>query len=122
MKILICEDDEIMLKAISFKLNRDGYEITSAKNGKIASEMIISQDFDLVITDHLMPYINGFELINMIRQEFKKTMPIIMLSRIGQEESVVEALKAGADDYITKPFSPNELSIRIQKLIIKNQK
>ena len=119
MKILVCEDDEIILKAIIFKLNHDGYEVTGAKDGKIASEIIKNQEFDLIITDQLMPYISGFELINIIRQDFKKTTPIIMLSRVGQEDSVVEALKAGADDYITKPFSSIELSIRIKKLIMR---
>ena len=119
MKILICEDDDMMLKAVEFKLTREDHEIISAKNGKDGSELLKKEQFDMLITDLLMPYVSGLELINLIRNELKLDLPIIMLSKVGQEDTVLEALNMGADDYITKPFSPNELSIRIKKLAIR---
>ena len=115
MKILICDDDFMMLKAIEHRLLKDGYEIISAADGKIASEKIKSENFDLIITDMLMPYFSGLEIINLVRNELKIDTRIIVLSKLGNDDSIIEAFKLGADDYMTKPFSPNELSIRVKR-------
>ncbi len=119
MKILVCEDDFMMIKAIEHKLQREGYEVVIANDGRNASEKIKGDDYDLIITDLLMPFTGGLELINMIRNELKKTTPIIVLSKVGNEETIIEAFKLGADDYLTKPFSPNELSIRVKRFLLK---
>ncbi len=119
MKILVCEDDFMMIKAIEHKLQRDGYAVEVANDGRIAVEKIKSTDFDLIITDLLMPFTGGLELINMTRNEIGKTTPIIVLSKVGNEETIIEAFKLGADDYLTKPFSPNELSIRVKRFLLK---
>jgi DNA-binding response OmpR family regulator len=66
-----------------------------------------------------MPFTGGLELINMIRNELGKSTPIIVLSKVGSEETIIEAFKLGADDYLTKPFSPNELSIRVKRFLLK---
>jgi len=66
-----------------------------------------------------MPFVGGLELINTVRNELLLKMPIIVLSRLGNEDTIIEAFKLGADDYITKPFSPNEVSIRVKRLLIK---
>lgn len=119
MKILICEDDEMMINVIDYKLKKDGYETEKAIDGKKAADLIKQNDFNLIITDLLMPYMSGLELVNLIRNDLKKTTPIIVLSKIGLEETVLKAFELGADDYMVKPFSPNELSVRAKRLLMK---
>ncbi|MEI6349271.1 MAG: response regulator transcription factor [Bacteroidota bacterium] len=119
MKALICEDDEIMMKAISHKLSRDGIEIIEAIDGKMAIEKINEFEFDIIITDLMMPFLNGMEIINHVRQVKELKTPIVVLSKVGLENTVLDAFRLGADDYITKPFSPSELSIRIKRLLMK---
>lgn len=119
MKILVCEDDYMVIKAIEHKLTRDGLEVDVANDGRAASEKIKSNEYDLIITDLLMPFTGGLELINLIREDLKKATPIIVLSKVGNEETIIEAFKIGADDYLTKPFSPNELSIRVKRFLVK---
>lgn len=118
MKVLICDDDIMIRKAIEFKLSRENYELEFASDGKAAAERVREEEFDLIISDLLMPYIGGLEMINLVRNELKRNTPIIVLSRLGDEETVLEAFNLGADDYLTKPFNPNELLIRIKKILI----
>lgn len=119
MKILVCEDDYMVIKAIEHKLTREGYEVDIANDGRMATEKIKTHAYDLVITDLLMPFSGGLELINLMKNELKKETPIIVLSKVGNEETIIEAFKLGADDYLTKPFSPNELSIRVKRFLIR---
>lgn len=119
MKILVCDDDVIMVKAIEHKLKSDGYEIDIAVDGIQASEKIAKNEYDLIMTDLLMPFFGGLELVNKVRNEMNLKVPIIVLTRIGNEDTIIEAFKLGADDYVTKPFSPNELSIRVRRLLIR---
>ncbi len=119
MKILVAEDEAIMLKTIDFRLRKDGHEVFLAEDGRQAIEYIDSFGPDLIITDIMMPYTSGLEIIGFVRKSQGKRIPIIILSAMGQEDVVLEAFQLGADDYITKPFSPNELSVRVKRLIIK---
>ncbi len=121
MRILVCEDDYMVLKTIEFKLKRDGYTVLTAKDGKEASEIIRKEQLDLIITDLLMPFMNGQELIFMVRNDLKLNTPIIVLSKIGLEDTVLKAFELGADDYVVKPFSPLELGIRVKKQLIKRK-
>lgn len=115
-QILLAEDDELILKTLEHKLTKDGYEVVLTRNGKEAIENIKSSTFDLIITDIMMPFASGLEIINAVNESNKK-IPVIVLSSLGQEETVVEAFNLGADDFIVKPFSPIELSIRIKKIL-----
>ena len=115
-QILLAEDDELILKTLEHKLTKDGYEVVLTRNGKEAIENIKSSTFDLIITDIMMPFASGLEIINAVNENNKKT-PVIVLSSLGQEETVVEAFNLGADDFIVKPFSPIELAIRIKKIL-----
>ena len=117
MKILVCEDDFMMLKTVEHKLIREGYEVELAQDGKIAFNLLKEKHFDLVVTDLLMPYSTGLEIIDLLRNQLKLNTPIIVLSKVGMEKTVLQAFDMGTDDYIVKPFSPNELSIRIKRLI-----
>lgn len=104
-----------MLKTIELRLKKDGHEVIATDNGRQALEYIEEHKPDLIITDIMMPYTSGLEIVSKVRQELKNT-PVIVLSSMGQENVVLEAFNLGADDYITKPFSPNELSIRVKRL------
>jgi PleD family two-component response regulator len=121
IRVLVCEDDHMMLKLIEHKMASEGYEIVLAKDGKNASELLKKNDYDLIVTDLLMPYMTGLELITFVRSKLSKNTPIIVLSRIGLENTVLKAFELGADDYIVKPFSPNELLIRAKKLLSKKK-
>ncbi|MEQ8686474.1 MAG: response regulator transcription factor [Imperialibacter sp.] len=118
VKILICEDDEALSSLIRFKLSRAGYRNCElAADGKKAKEMIQDNEYDLVITDIHMPYASGLELTTYIRVELKRKTPIIILSSEGVENTVLQSFKLGINDFLTKPFSPQELVIRVKKLL-----
>ena len=114
MKILVAEDEPMMLKTIELRLKKDGHTVVATDNGRDALEKIGSEQLDLVITDIMMPYSSGLEIVSRVKQ-LEKKIPVIVLSAMGQENVVVEAFNLGADDYITKPFSPNELSMRVKR-------
>lgn len=115
MKVLIAEDDELMLKTLEFRLKRDNHEVILARDGKEALSMIDTHLPDLVITDIMMPYSSGMEIVGYIKQKHQNKIRVIILSGMGQENVILEAFRLGADDYITKPFSPNELSVRVNR-------
>jgi DNA-binding response OmpR family regulator len=117
MRILIAEDEPIIRKTIELKLKKDGHELIVTCNGREAIAAMDQQLPDLVITDIMMPYSSGLEVVGFVKQKDKK-VPVIVLSSMGQEHVVLEAFKLGADDFITKPFSPNELSMRIRRFSI----
>ena len=122
MKILVCEDDVMTQKAIEHKLKSEAYEVEKASDGEEALKILEEKDIDLLITDLHMPKLDGLELINYLRNEKNKNIPIIMLTRVGVEETVLKAFELGADDYVTKPFSPNELILRVKKVLLKVKK
>lgn len=117
MKILVAEDEPIMLKTIELRLKKDGHEVITSTDGRQAMEQIEAHDPDLIITDIMMPYSSGLEIVSKVKKGTYRNVPIIVLSAMGQENVVVDAFNLGADDYITKPFSPNELSLRVKRLI-----
>jgi len=120
MKILIIEDEELMRKTLEFRLKKDGYEVQLAKDGREGVEMGQSGEFDLIISDIMMPFVSGLEIVSRIRANPKtRETPIIMLSAVGLENVILEAFELGADDFITKPFNLSELSIRVRKHIKK---
>lgn len=115
MKILIADDDPIMLRTLELKLKRDGHQVITTSDGREALKEIENQSADLIITDIMMPFSSGLEIVAKVKGGDKK-IPVIVLSAMGQENVVLEAFNLGADDYITKPFSPGELSLRIKRL------
>ncbi len=115
MTILVAEDDMIMLKTIELRLKKDGHTIIISQDGREALKKIDELSPDLVITDIMMPFSSGLEIIGAVKKRLGKKIPVIVLSAMGQENVVLEAFQLGADDYITKPFSPNELSMRVKR-------
>jgi two-component system response regulator VicR len=118
MLILIAEDDELILRTVEHKLVKEGHEVVLTRNGREAIEKINELDLDLVVTDIMMPFASGIEILSAIKS-IEKKIPVIVLSSMGQEEVVVDAFDLGASDFMVKPFSPNELILRIKRLINK---
>lgn len=115
---MIAEDDELILKTIEHKLLKEGHEVILTRNGKEAIETLKEKDVDLTITDIMMPFASGIEILSAIKS-MGKDVPVIMLSSMGQEEVVLNAFDLGASDFIVKPFSPSELMLRVKRFLSK---
>jgi len=121
MKILIAEDEAMMLAALEKNLSDEGYEVIAVQDGSEALKVLETDTPDLIITDIMMPYTSGMEVIGVVKSNTDKNIPIIVLSAMGQESVVMDAFQLGADDFLTKPFNPNELSLRVKRLLMKNK-
>ncbi|TDW97548.1 response regulator [Dinghuibacter silviterrae] len=117
-KILIIDDNDIVQMVLQKILVKEGYSVDVAVNGKEGLTFIDQEEYDLIITDLMMPYANGFEIISKIRQHPKgRHAPVIIISSVTQEDSVSEGFKLGADDYLKKPITGKELILRVKRLI-----
>ena len=115
-RILIVEDDPVILEGLEEKLGREGYEIASARDGEEAKEKLSEEPPDLVILDLMLPRVDGLSVLRWFR-EHNTDVPVLILSARGQEGDKVEGLRAGADDYLAKPFGLDELIARIEALL-----
>ena len=118
-RILVVDDEERMVRFIHLNLEHDGFRVIDAFNGSQALERLRTGMPDLVILDVMMPDIDGFEVLKTIR-EFS-TVPVIMLTAKSEEEDRVRGLEYGADDYVTKPFSPRELVSRVRAVLRRTE-
>jgi two-component system response regulator VicR len=117
-KVLLIEDDDIMRMAIGNILKREGFEIVVAKDGLEAFDKLDNEEYDLVITDLMMPHATGFDMVSRLRSKLDKThVGIIICSSINNKETVAEAYKLGADYYMEKPVIPSELITRVGMLL-----
>lgn len=120
-KILIAEDEVLMLKALEFKLKKDGYQVDVASDGRQAMDKVKSETYDLILTDIMMPFVGGMEILSYVKNDpIKKSTPVLLISAVGLENVVLEGFSLGADDFIYKPFNLNELSVRIKRYIKQN--
>jgi DNA-binding response OmpR family regulator len=120
-KILIVEDDRDLLRLLSFHLTASGYSVFSAENGIEAVETYASGRPDLVLLDILLPRIDGWEVCRRIRQEDPdRNTPIIILTALAEVENKLKGFALGADDYITKPFSLSELTVRVKRVLSRS--
>lgn len=117
--ILVVDDEARMVRFIQLNLEHDGFQVISAYNGREALEQVRSQLPNLVLLDVMMPDLDGFEVLKRIREQ--STVPIIMLTAKGEEDDRVRGLELGADDYITKPFSPRELVSRVRAVLRRTE-
>lgn len=120
-KILIVDDEPLIRDALAFKLTKDGYEVDTAEDGEKAIQKIEAQEYAIIISDIMMPFISGFELVKILKERGTDA-PVLMLTSLNSETAVLKAFDLGADDFMTKPFSPNELSVRIKKLLKSSDK
>ncbi|MFD0760464.1 response regulator transcription factor [Lutibacter aestuarii] len=116
-KVVLAEDNSTLSLLLKFRLEKEGYELLIAENGKEAIELIETHEPQLILTDIMMPFISGLEVISHVRNKLKVQTPIIVFSAAGQEEMVLKAFNLGANDFMGKPFSPNELVIRVKRLL-----
>lgn len=113
-KVLVIDDEPMLIEAVEAYLKKSGYLVTTAKDGKEALEKFRQVNPDMVLLDLMLPFISGEEICQTIRRESR--IPIIMLTAKVTEDDKINGLNLGADDYITKPFSPRELVARVNSL------
>ena len=116
--LLVADDDEDILALVQFRLARSGYEVVVARDGEEALRLIREQQPDLAVLDWMMPKATGLEVLRTMRAASETAgIPVVLLTARANEADVQEGLAAGADDYIAKPFSPQELASRVQAII-----
>jgi DNA-binding response OmpR family regulator len=118
-KILVVDDEERMVRFIRLNLEHDGFQVIEAFRGQQALDLVRTQLPDLILLDVMMPDMDGFEVLRLIRES--SNVPVIMLTAKGEEDDRVRGLEIGADDYITKPFSPRELVSRVRAVLRRVQ-
>lgn len=119
-KVLVVDDEKLIVKGVRFSLEQDGYEVTCAYDGEEALEAARNQQFDIILLDVMLPKLTGFEVCQQIR-EFSN-VPIIMLTAKGEDMDKILGLEYGADDYITKPFNILEVKARMKAIIRRTNK
>jgi DNA-binding response OmpR family regulator len=117
-KIVLAEDNSVLSLLLKFRLEKEGYKLLIAVDGKQAIELIEEHNPELILTDIMMPFVSGLEVISHIRNKLNTQTPIIVFSSAGQEEIVLKAFDLGATDFMSKPFSPHELVIRVKRLLV----
>ncbi|MFA5350001.1 MAG: response regulator, partial [Candidatus Omnitrophota bacterium] len=117
-KILIVEDEKDIIKMLEYNLKKEGFKVIAARDGEDALDLALREYPDLILLDLMLPGIDGLEVCRTLRKDTKTApIPIIMLTAKSQESDKVVGLELGADDYITKPFSPRELIARIKAVL-----
>jgi two-component system KDP operon response regulator KdpE len=118
-RILVVDDEERMVRFIRMNLEHDGFQVSEAFNGRQAVQKLRDVNPDLILLDVMMPDLDGFEVLEMIREI--SNVPVIMLTAKGEEDDRVRGLELGADDYVTKPFSPRELVSRARAVLRRTE-
>ena len=118
---MVADDDRVVRRIVVTKLSGLGYDVTDVEDGQEALELLEGgQVPNLLITDSLMPRMNGLQLVRALRENSNPdlaTLPIIMLTSRQGEQDIIEGLEAGVDDYVIKPFSPDELAARVRTVL-----
>jgi DNA-binding response OmpR family regulator len=116
--VLIADDEDDIRELVSYRLTNSGFDVLEAADGEEALDLSLEHRPDLAILDVMMPRIDGYELARRLRQEEQtRRMPIILLTARSQETDVARGFESGADDYVRKPFSPQELAARVQAIL-----
>lgn len=120
MKILVVDDERLIVKGLKYSLEADGATVDAAYDGEEAFEKIKSETYDVVLLDLMLPKMSGYEVCSKVR-EFSD-VPIIMLTAKGEDDDKIAGLNYGADDYMTKPFNVNEVKARINAILRRSKK
>ena len=116
--VLVADDDADILALVTFRLERGGYEVVAANDGEEALRLALERAPDLAVLDVMMPKLDGYEVTTRLRQnERTRRMPVILLTARVQEADIARGFEVGADDYVKKPFSPQELGARVQAIL-----
>ncbi|HTY27627.1 MAG TPA: response regulator transcription factor [Mycobacterium sp.] len=116
-RVLIADDDTVVRDVVRRYLERDGLEVTVAGDGSEALRVLGTQRIDVAVLDVMMPGPSGLSLCRTLRQSGDYSVPVILLTALGEEDDRIAGLEAGADDYLTKPFSPRELALRVRSVL-----
>jgi two-component system phosphate regulon response regulator PhoB len=117
-RILVVDDEEDILELVRYNLAREGFQVECAATGEGALKKVGSDNFDLIVLDLMLPRIDGLEVARHLKKNARtQQIPIVMLTAKGEEADVVAGLEIGADDYVTKPFSPRVLTARIRAVL-----
>src|SRR6476469_1289852 len=116
-RVMIADDDNVVRDVVRRYLERDGLEVSIAHDGKEALRLLGTQRIDVAVLDVMMPGQDGLTLCRTLRQRGDYSIPVILLTALGEEDDRIAGLEAGADDYLTKPFSPRELALRVRSLL-----
>ena len=123
LKILVAEDQPHVRNLMEYKLKNSGYTVIAVEDGRAALQKAEELIPDLILLDVMMPLMTGFEVLSALRHNEKtRDIPILMVTAVSTEEEVLKGLKLGADDYITKPFSPNELAARVKTTLLRRRR
>ncbi len=123
VRVMVAEDDDEMSHVLDFLLRREGFHVRMVRDGRDALRVIATEDpCDLVVMDVMMPFASGLQVVRELRQNPAWALvPVLMVSGKGAENDVVAALRAGADDYLTKPFRPRELVARVRAQLARQR-
>lgn len=117
-RILLCDDDDLLIDLLEYRLGARGFEVLVARDGGEAVALAETEDLDAVVLDAMMPVMDGHQVLRRLRSNEKTgTVPVIMLTARRQQEDIVGALDLGANDYLVKPFIPDELIARLTRLL-----
>ena len=117
-RIMIADDNPMIARLVAAKLKGQGYEVDVVTDGTQAMEVALKSPPDLCILDVMMPGMDGFEVLHALREDPRfKSIPIILLTSLGEDSHSVRAFREGASDYVVKPFSPSELMARVERLL-----
>jgi two-component system response regulator VicR len=120
MKILVAEDSSTVRRLVATRLGADGFDVIEAEDGEQAVELATSELPALIVLDKVMPKLDGFEVIRLLRERVEtRSIPIVMLTEQAGEEDVLDGLDLGVDEYMPKPFSPRELSLRVKRVLAR---
>ena len=118
MKMLICDDDSITIRALDYQFRKDGFEILKANNGREAQKVLEGNcDIRVLISDIYMPLMSGLELITYVRKTLQWKIPIVIVSGVNLEDTMLHAFELGADTFFSKPFNLNDLSNQVKHLL-----
>lgn len=121
-RVLVVDDEPDILSIIVYHLSREGFRVSTAVSGRTAIEAAISETPDLVVLDLMLPEMDGYEVLSRLRQhEMTSATPVILLTARTEEGDRLKGFDVGADDYVTKPFSPRELVARVKALLRRTQ-
>jgi DNA-binding response OmpR family regulator len=121
--ILVAEDQQPIRSLIEYKLKTSGYTVVCAEDGRAALDKAIEIVPDLILLDVMMPLMTGFEVLAGLRANEKtKDVAVVIVTAQSTEDEILKGLELGADDYITKPFSPNELAARVKTVLVRRGK
>jgi len=119
-RIIVVDDDVIMLQAIKNRLAKEGYQVFATTDAQDALDTLQDEKFDLIISDIMMPYVSGIELLSAIKnakRQINKKIPIIIISALDQQEVILTAFEEGAEDFVKKPINLDELLLRVSKVL-----